>query len=193
MRVRTIWLAGALLLVAAGCGSESATTATVGTADKVAPTSRAALPADTLTFRPVMVMCATPDGSTCANDPPLEALASADPAWPGATYVVGPVVADASIIESARASMLQATWVINPVFREGADGIDRFNEAASECFAKAATCPSGQLAIVIDGKVVSAPSINEARFERDQVQISGDFDEAEATALAARIDAAAGG
>lgn len=103
------------------------------------------------------------------------------------------LLADASIIESARASMLQATWVINPVFREGADGIGRFNVVAAECANHTVSCPTGQLAIVIDGELVSAPSMLTDRFERDQIRISGDFDEAEATALAARIDAAAGG
>lgn len=111
---------------------------------------------------------------------------------PGVVYLVGPVLVDASTIESATASMPMSHWVIGPVFREGPDGIDRFNAAATECFAKTATCPTGQLAIVIDGEVISAPSINEARFERDQIQISGNFDEASATALAARINAAAG-
>jgi preprotein translocase subunit SecD len=103
------------------------------------------------------------------------------------------VLVDASSLEGATASMPQGSWVIGPVFREGPDGIDRFNAAAAECFAKTAVCPTGQLAIVIDGEVISAPSINEARFERDQIQISGTFDEASATALAAQIDASAGG
>jgi preprotein translocase subunit SecD len=180
-----------LLLLAAGCGSETSTR-TVGTTPDAPATSIARLPADTLTFRPVIVMCETAAGATCANDPTLDDLPSADPAWPGATYVVGPVVVDASSLESATASMPQGSWVVNPVFREGADGIDRFNAAAAECFAKSATCPTGQLAIVIDGEVISAPSINEAKFERDQIQISGNFDEASATALAAQIDAATG-
>jgi preprotein translocase subunit SecD len=105
-----------------------------------------------------------------------------------ANYDVGPVLVDASSLESVRASNVMGRWVVQPVFREGADGIDRFNAAAAECFAKTANCPTGQVAIVVDGTVVSAPSLNEPRFQRDEIQISGVYDESSARELADRID-----
>ena len=57
-------------------------------------------------------------------------------------------------------------------------------------FAGDATCPAiqqgsrGQLGIVLDGVVLSAPSINQANFERDQITISGSFNQESADSLA---------
>jgi preprotein translocase subunit SecD len=101
-----------------------------------------------------------------------------------AIYQLGPVLLTGDSLETARASIPQGQWVVGPVFREGADGIDKFNAAAGQCYSKAATCPTGQLAIVLDSRVISAPSINEATFQRDQIQISGSFTERTARDLA---------
>ena len=67
---------------------------------------------------------------------------------------------------------------------KGGDGIDTFNAIAAQCYAKAETCPTGQLAIVLDSRVVSAPTIQQPSFERDQIQITGSFTESEAKDLA---------
>jgi preprotein translocase subunit SecD len=70
------------------------------------------------------------------------------------------------------------------------EGIKAFNQIAAACFAGQPTCPAissdgrGQVAIELDGVVESAPSINEASFERDQISISGSFTEKEAKDLA---------
>lgn len=102
-----------------------------------------------------------------------------------AIYQLGPTLLSGESLETARANVTpNGEWVVNPVFRAGAEGIDRFNAAASQCFSKSTTCPTGQLAIVLDGRVVSAPSINEAAFQRDQIQISGSFTEGSARDLA---------
>ena len=53
-----------------------------------------------------------------------------------------------------------------------------------ECFNRRPTCPTGQLAIVLDGRVVSAPNINAESFQADAISISGSFDEGEAKDLA---------
>ena len=45
-------------------------------------------------------------------------------------------------------------------------------------------CPTGQLAIVLDSRVVSAPNINAPSFAADAISISGNFDEGEAKDLA---------
>jgi preprotein translocase subunit SecD len=103
------------------------------------------------------------------------------------SYEVGPVLVDASSLESVRASNVMGQWVVQPVFREGPDGIDRFNAAAAVCHTRSADCPTGQFAIVLDGAVISAPSINESSFQRDQIQISGNFTEASAQELADRV------
>ncbi|MBU6328947.1 MAG: protein translocase subunit SecD [Acidobacteria bacterium] len=105
-----------------------------------------------------------------------------------ATYKVGPVGLTGSALDTARANLGQSgQWVVQPVFKDNADGIGKFNGAASQCFSKAATCPSGQLAIVLDGQVISAPSINAASFKADQIEISGSFNERTAKDLATAL------
>lgn len=79
-------------------------------------------------------------------------------------------------------------WEVRPVFKAGAAGIDRFNRLAAECYAGDSTCPGqsgpqGQAAIVLDGKVITAPTIDNPSFERDQITISGSFTQAQARAL----------
>lgn len=67
---------------------------------------------------------------------------------------------------------------------KGGASIDAFNAIAAECFNGSAACPTKQLAIVLDSVVVSAPTIQQAAFERDKIQISGSFTESEAKDLA---------
>jgi preprotein translocase subunit SecD len=67
--------------------------------------------------------------------------------------------------------------------RGGADGADLWNALASECFNATATCPTRQLAIELDGEVISAPTVQTDNFGTS-VQITGSFSEAEARNLA---------
>jgi len=106
----------------------------------------------------------------------------------GTAYVLGPVAVSGEAIEDATARLNSGDWMIELVFREGPEGIGRFNEIAATCSAGSPICPAtmgdhGQLAVVVDGRVVSAPTITEASFERDQIQISGAFTEGEAKEL----------
>jgi preprotein translocase subunit SecD len=101
-----------------------------------------------------------------------------------AIYSLGPVMLTGDSLETARAALPSGEWVVNPVFRGGADGIDKFNLAAQACNARTPQCPTGQLAIVLDGRVISAPGIQQPTFERDQIQISGSFSERSARDLA---------
>jgi preprotein translocase subunit SecD len=104
-----------------------------------------------------------------------------------ATYAVGPVSLTGSALDTARATLQNGQWTVNPTFKGGADGIGLFNGVAAQCFAKSQTCPSGQLAIVLDGRVLSAPTIQQASFQADQIEISGDFKEREAKDLATAL------
>lgn len=104
-----------------------------------------------------------------------------------ATYAVGPVSLTGSALDTARANLQNGQWTVSPTFKDGADGIGLFNGVAAQCFAKAQTCPSGQLAIVLDGRVLSAPTIQQASFKADQIQISGSFKEREAKDLATAL------
>ena len=102
-------------------------------------------------------------------------------------YLLGPTELTGDALSGASAGLDQSgiAWQVNPVFEAGADGIDRFNQVAAKCVAADPTCPTSQLAIVLDGEVISAPTIQqpELRAGPDPV-ISGDFDESSAKDLA---------
>lgn len=111
-----------------------------------------------------------------------------DPADPTACWVarywLGPTALKGDALSDASATFPNNQWVVNPIFKSGADGIDAFNEVAALCNTASPSCPTTQLAIVLDGVVISAPQINEPSFQRDQIQISGSFDEGSAKDLA---------
>ena len=92
-------------------------------------------------------------------------------------------------VESAAARFnVTQGWGVNPVFRSGSPGIDDFNALALLCFSLAPECPTGRIAIEIDGFVESAPNVQAASFERDVIQISGQFTEDEAKDLALALN-----
>ncbi len=112
----------------------------------------------------------------------------------GNVMKLGPTALTGRAIETATATLGQdGKWQVSPVFRGGADGIDKFNEIAAKCNSGAPECPSaasgqpGRLAIVLDSEVLSAPTINQPTFERDKISISGSFTESEAKNLAVAL------
>lgn len=111
----------------------------------------------------------------------------------GVVYRLGPTKLTGRAIDTATAGLgADGLWTVSPIFRRGADGIDKFNEVAALCFSGGPECPAqaggrGQLAIVLDSEVLSAPSINESTFDRDKIQISGSFTEDDAKNLAVAL------
>ncbi len=98
-------------------------------------------------------------------------------------YQLGPTAVKGDIISGAQAELQGVgQWVVG--LHVKGDRIDEFNKIAGDCYNKAADCPSGQLAIVLDSRVVSAPSINAPSFAADRISISGSFTEGEAKDLA---------
>ncbi|HVM53280.1 MAG TPA: protein translocase subunit SecD [Acidimicrobiales bacterium] len=98
-------------------------------------------------------------------------------------YRLGPTTVFGSGIATARAEFDGISqWAV--ALEMTSAGINGFNELAGQCFARQPTCPSGLLAITLDGEVVSAPQIQEPTFERDRIQITGGFSEGEAKDLA---------
>jgi hypothetical protein len=187
---RTSLLALALLAGVAltGCGSDastsgagpvSATAAAPATTVPDFPTGTA--PADTVSFRPVLV---APTGSS-----PLgggEELPTMDQ--------LGPVAVDGDGIVRATATLNQAAGgVVNPLLAPGPAGIDAFNAIAAVCYATGAACPTGQIAFVLDGAVIMAPTVRAPSFAADQIQISGNWSLTQAEDVARRISAAAHG
>jgi preprotein translocase subunit SecD len=98
---------------------------------------------------------------------------------------LGPSLADGTIISSAQAAIEQNSgqWQVN--FELTGSGSKVFDGMAAKCYqaADAATCPTGRLAIVLDGVVKSAPNINTNSFG-GRGQITGTFNEREAKDLA---------
>lgn len=97
------------------------------------------------------------------------------------------------ILSDARAELVgTGQWVVSLEIK--GDRIDDFNAISSECFNGSANCPPqgvsddgaprGRLAIALDGRVESAPTINSPSFAADQISISGSFDEGAAKDLA---------
>lgn len=110
------------------------------------------------------------------------------PTRDGSVLCVGPAQGTGEVFErgSAQATLEQG-WGVAVDLR--GDGQAIWNNLASQCFNTAPTCPStqpglrGQLAIVLDGVVQSAPQVNQPNFT-DSVAITGDFTEGEARSLA---------
>ena len=151
-----------------------------------------AVPAD-LEFRPVLQQlppggtgdgCSTSEVDWDADQPVLAPQLEDDEEV--VCFELGPAEVDGSVVESAVAvEMPPGPWGVALVLTS--DGIVQFNETIRDCFDGAPTCPTRQLAIVVDRVVISAPSINAPEFERDQISISGGFTQAEAEALAAGL------
>lgn len=124
-----------------------------------------------------------------------EPTAPSDPSDPTATllltdgkgngYYVGPAAASGKVFKNdAKAEIQSGSWVVVVGLRGGADGEGLWNALTTTCYNRESTCPTAQVAIVLDGTVISAPVVQEAVFTGGSVQISGDFTEAEARDLA---------
>jgi preprotein translocase subunit SecD len=100
-------------------------------------------------------------------------------------YVVGPAGASGKVFKNdARADVQTGEWTVVVSLQSGPDGDVLWNRLAAECFNKTEVCPTGQLAMVLDGTVISAPTVNEPEFTGGSVQISGSFTPEEARDLA---------
>ncbi len=111
-------------------------------------------------------------------------------------YLLGAAALRGTAVSSADAKLagVAGDWVVNLSFT--GEGIKAFNALAAQCanpvpgicspvgLNSQTQQPAGAVAIVLDGVVVSAPTIQSANFQRDQVQISGSFTEREAKDLA---------
>ena len=99
-----------------------------------------------------------------------------------AKYALGPVAVDGTDLKDAKASLDTQQglgWQVNLEF--DSKGAKKFSNITGE-LAKQAS-PNNQFAIVLDGQVVSAPSVNEA-IGGGRAQITGSFSQQEADDLA---------
>lgn len=103
---------------------------------------------------------------------------------PTQLYQLGPAKATGRIVKSATAQAPQglgADWSVG--INLTGDGNTLFNQLAAACYDKTPECPTGQLAIVLDGIVKSAPAVQARQFT-GTVQITGTFTQSEANDLA---------
>ncbi|MEI7505839.1 MAG: protein translocase subunit SecD [Actinomycetes bacterium] len=137
-------------------------------------------------------------GSPTGSDVSTSSLAPAtmgDPADPTATIIVqntdgseiyqlGPSFATGEVFNNdAKADIISGGWGVRVTLKGGSTGADLWNVGAAQCFAKSTICPTGRMAIVLDGVVQSAPNVNQPSFSGG-VDITGSFKESEAKDLA---------
>jgi preprotein translocase subunit SecD len=103
----------------------------------------------------------------------------------GSYCYVGPAGGTGEVFkDDANARIISGSgWGVTVSLRGGSAGEDVWNVMASECFNATATCPTKQLAIELDGEVISAPTVEQPSFT-GSVQITGSFSESEARNLA---------
>jgi preprotein translocase subunit SecD len=102
----------------------------------------------------------------------------------GEVCIVGPAGGTGEVFErgSAEPSLDQVgAWAVTVNLRS--EGEAAWNLLASQCNQGTSSCPSRQLAIVLDDIIQSAPVVNEPFFS-GSVQITGAFSEGEARSLA---------
>jgi preprotein translocase subunit SecD len=122
----------------------------------------------------------TPPTSVPATQPQTEIL----PVLGGGQCTVGPPGGTGEVFGrgSARADLdPQSGWVVVTTLTDS--GKDAWNALAFECNQGLETCPSRQLAIVLDNVIQSAPVVQQPNFP-DNVQITGMDGEDEARSLA---------
>lgn len=144
---------------------------------------------------PPTTVSPTSVAATTSVAPVITIPASADPNDPNATvlltdgkgngYYVGPAAASGKVFTNDAAAEIQnGSWVVVVGLRNGADGDQLWNALTTSCYNRGPTCPTAQIAIVLDGVVISAPVVREPVFSGGSVQISGSFKESEARDLA---------
>ncbi|TDD86367.1 protein translocase subunit SecD [Actinomadura darangshiensis] len=117
-----------------------------------------------------------------ANDPKRQFVASCDQDEEGgqvAKYILGPVRVLGESVDSANAmppnsQQGQASWSVSLKF--DGKGTRQFGEvttAASQAYQQNPSSPQAQVAIVLDGQVVSAPSIREGPITGGTASIDG--------------------
>ena len=100
-------------------------------------------------------------------------------------YLVGPAGATGEVFSNdASATVDNGGWAVVAKLRAGAAGEDQWNALATKCYSGGTDCPSKAIAIVLDGQVISAPTVQAPTFNNGSVQITGNFSEAEANDLA---------
>lgn len=166
-------------------GAPGATSTTVSSSSTLAPSGgpgKSRVAAETSTTVPT-TSTTQPVTSTTVDNRDTQALLPGEK--DGLLYIVGPAGATGEIFKNDAAVQINnGERVVVVGLRDGTDGTDKWNALATACYNADSSCPTKQLAIVLDGKVVSAPVVQSPTFDNGQVQISGSFTQSEASKLA---------
>jgi preprotein translocase subunit SecD len=123
------------------------------------------------------------DANNPAEEPADQPLITCD-ADGSAKYLLGPVELDGSAISDATngVNAQNGQWAVNIVF--DSEGTETFSEISSRLFNLQS--PQNQFAFVLDGEVISAPSMN-AVITDGRPQITGSFDQDTSKTLADQL------
>jgi SecDF, P1 head subdomain len=184
--------APALLLTA--CGSRDRLSSDAGTTVLPSVPLTTIPPAQRVQFRPVLSVAEARGPCQPVPQPPLDQQLTL-PRCRGddvvERLVVGPAFLIGDAVEAAEPVIQPGSWSVKLTFKEGAPGIDTFNDWATRCYEKRPECPdtgfgNGAIAIVFDGEVLSSPTVQAPTFQRDLISVTVE-DEATAGALAAAL------
>jgi preprotein translocase subunit SecD len=174
--------------VASTVAGATTTTAAGATATTAAPTTTAAPSSSTGTTTPASTDSTAPAAGASTSTLPPEVAAQITPregdtpestvVLPGrdgtVLYTMGPAFAlGEDAISTAEATVINGEWVVDLELKEGARGLDAWNTWAGKCYSRDADCPTGGMAIVLDGTVISAPVPQDPFFSNTSVQVSG--------------------
>ncbi len=123
--------------------------------------------------------CPPAGESAVVQDDPDKPLVTCDE--DGIKYLLSVAMIEGTDLKSADAQLPQdrVDWVVTLAF--GGDAVDTFSEISAALFGT-----EKQFAIVLDGQVISAPTMN-GRITDGVAEISGQFGEAEAQSLATSL------
>jgi preprotein translocase subunit SecD len=89
-------------------------------------------------------------------------------------YTLGPAFAlGEDAISTAGATVQNGEWVVDLTLKEGEQGLGAWNTWSAKCYSQEADCPTGGMAIVLDGTVIAAPVPQTPYFSDTNVQVSG--------------------
>ncbi len=163
---------------------KGATTTTVAS-----PTSTLAAPAGGVGSARHAAASTSTTSTTIPGTDPTTGLAPGQTVYPGRKdgllYLLGPSGATGEVFKNDASAQVNAgAWAVAANLRDGAAGADLWNALAAKCFAGGSDCPTKQIAISLDGEVISAPVVQVPKFDQGSVQITGNFTQKEATELA---------
>lgn len=127
-----------------------------------------------LAFRPVLAEGVDDAGATAIPTTTVPAVTGPD----GTPLVLGPAVLEDGVA-SATAAAEATGWVVVPQFDVD---LTPLLDMLGQCVRREPACPTGKLAVVVDGEVLSAGEINQAA---RRIVITGPSDDLDAKALAA--------